>query len=600
MKFETFKMAWGMMSPYERRMSWVVLLAAIFGAFAQICIIGSVMPFLDFVSNGYEIDPGGLIAYLQNMTGISEKYRFAIFLGIMSMTVIWICNFVLLVRGYVLTRFTTMRVHTLSVKLLNSYLNRDYEYFIERNSKDLTKRMLAETSEISNSFLRPMADFVSSSLSAIGIVGLLLFMEPVGTMIGSMSVLVVYLGINAISAKLQDKLGKIRIVANKDRFQIAGEIFDGIKAVKVSSLEESYSRSFEKASKKALETVWKSRVIAESPQHLIQTFFLSGIIVACLILLDPGLMNEGKNGLNSMISLVGMFALAGLRIMPELNRAYAANSRIGFGAAAIENVYEDFGTRQIQKIKPINIGSFEEIEFRNVDYRYPNSDKGPKNVSFKISKGERIGIVGGTGSGKTTIVDLALGLLFAYTGAVRVNGLNLNDRGVLSSWREKTAYVPQEVFLTDGTIAANIAFGAEEIEWNWLRKCARIAQIDDFIENQAIDGYQSVIGEKGVMLSGGQRQRIGIARALYKGAEFIVMDEATSALDPETERKVMEAIEREIENVAIIFIAHRLGTVRQCDRLIVLDRGEIVEIGTWEELIQKDGVFKELATSYEE
>ena len=235
----------------------------------------------------------------------------------------------------------------------------------------------------------------------------------------------------------------------------------------------------------------------------------------------------------------------------------------------------------------------------NVAYHYPKAAKTSLQVAeLSIRVGERIGIVGGTGAGKTTIADLMLGLLAPSEGRILVDGIAVDDSN-RRRWQQSVAYVPQEIFLVDATIYENIAFGvkAGQIDRARAEEAARLAQLDEFVRRDLPQGYETKIGERGVRLSGGQRQRIGIARALYHDADLIIFDEATSALDNLTEREVLAAIEATPGDKTMVMIAHRLSTVRRCDRIIVLDRGQIVGVGPWAELIEHNSAFRELAVA---
>ena len=601
MKLETIKMAWDMMSKHERKIGYLVLLVSIFGAIAQVAIIGSVMPFLNFMTRSENGVNSATINWLMEVFQIEDQYYFAIILGLFSIGVIWVCNFVLIIRSYMIARFTTMRVHSISVNLVRSYLKQDYEYFLNRNSNDFSKRILSETAEISNSFLRPLAEFISSILSSVAIVGLLIYVNPVGTFVATGTVIAVYLIMNNISKRVQKRFGEERVIANKRRFELIGEMFDGIKVVKTAGLEFDYVKRFEDVSSITHKAIWKSRVISETPQFMVQTFFLSGIILACLCLIEKDFFVSGNGGLESLIPMLGIFAFAGMRILPELHKVYAASSKIGFGAASIENVNEDFQRVEMKRNDEIyDIGNVDMIELRGVGYQYPGSTNGLTDISLDIRKGQRIGIVGGTGSGKTTLVDILLGLLKPQTGSLCVNGLDLKNETMLRGWKKKCAYVPQDVFLKDGTIAENITLGSDFVDHSRIKACAKIAQIHDFIVESTGDGYEALTGQHGIMLSGGQKQRIGIARALYQGAQFIVMDEATSALDPHTEKLVMQEINEKMPGVTMVFIAHRLGTVRSCDKLFVLEKGRLSGAGTWDELMESNVVFSDIVADYQD
>ena len=299
--------------------------------------------------------------------------------------------------------------------------------------------------------------------------------------------------------------------------------------------------------------------------------------------------------------MLGVFALGGQRLMPELSRLYQSLALINVGAASVNALYNDLflrkGMVQLTKVPAEPIGLKEILHIKDVSYNYPKSDKSSlRNVSLSIHSGEKIGIVGSTGAGKTTLADVVLGLLEPDRGHLAADGIKITSENV-GAWMLSLGYVLQDIFLIDASVAENIALGIspEIIDFERIREVVRIAQIDQFIEGELQEGYQTDIGERGVRLSGGQRQRIGIARALYNNADVIIFDEATSALDNLTEVEVMEAIDALPGEKTVLMIAHRLSTLRCCDRILVLDKGQVVGLDDWESLSTSNATFQRLA-----
>jgi ABC-type multidrug transport system fused ATPase/permease subunit len=273
-----------------------------------------------------------------------------------------------------------------------------------------------------------------------------------------------------------------------------------------------------------------------------------------------------------------------------------------FGTAAVEMIYDDFQKDRSSRLAPGSasqprIGLTGQLDLEQISYKYPNaSESNLGNVSLTIRAGERIGIVGSTGAGKTTLADVVLGLLVPSEGRMLADGMEINV-DTLRAWQASVAYVPQDIFLMDTSVSENIAFGVprDQIDQDRVEAVARIAQLDGFVRQDLPDGYETTVGEQGVRLSGGQRQRIGIARALYHNADLIVFDEATSALDNLTEREVMTAIDALPGDKTVVMIAHRLSTVKGCDKIIVMDKGRIVGIGPWSDLIEHNAAFRKIA-----
>jgi ABC-type multidrug transport system fused ATPase/permease subunit len=344
----------------------------------------------------------------------------------------------------------------------------------------------------------------------------------------------------------------------------------------------------------------KISILSSVPQIGLQAVALGGVILLCIVLVDPVALSSGS-ALGGVLPILGVFAFAGQRLMPQLALLYQSLTQIQTSTAAVDAVYEDLvlgrNTRPLPEHTPSIQGLARSLRLENVSYSYPNADKaGIRDLFLTIEAGEKIGIVGSTGAGKTTLADVILGLLEPREGRVVADGVEITQDNV-SSWMQGVGYVPQDIFLTDAPISENIALGVppEDIDMERIRKAARIARIDQFVEDELPDGYQTHIGERGVRLSGGQRQRIGIARAMYHDANLIVFDEATSALDNLTEAEVIEAIDALPGDKTVIMIAHRLSTVKRCDRIVVLDKGRVVGCDAWTELMSGNAFFQRIA-----
>lgn len=606
MKTDAWKMAWNLFSRRERMMTCVMIAIAVLGAAAQVLMIGAVLPFLNILSSPEAIETSSGYHVAVDYFGIEGRYEFVLLLGVGSIAAILVASSILILKTYALARFTQMRVHSISTRLVKSYLRRDYGFFLDRSTGDIGKRILSESNEIANSFLRPAAEIVASGLAVIGIIAFLFFVEPLATILGLMVVFAVYGVIYGTTNRSLGTAGERRTAANKRRFSAISEMFGGIKEVKVSGKEDVFFRRFEDASRETVKAQIYNRLIADLPRFAVLGLFFSGIIVACLVLIDREVFERnGGVALAEIIPALGVFALAGQRLIPEVQKVYSALSRIAFGVAALRSVHEDMDRNVVRGMpveKPVPVSFARGIVLEDVSFRYPGTEQSSlETISLSIPKGCKIGLVGGTGAGKTTLVDVLLGVLRPSSGCMKIDDSVLDTEPQWAGWRQKVAYVPQDIFLVEGTIADNIAFGipAESIDRDRLEKVARIAQIHTVVCHDLPEGYETMVGERGVRLSGGQRQRIGIARALYRGAEMLVLDEATSALDTETEREVIQAIEALPHEVTVVMIAHRLSTLRSCDEIIVMDKGKIIEKGPRDELIAMNGTFARLKAAAE-
>ena len=596
----SWRKAWDLLDRRERVHSLGVLAMAIVGGVASAGMIASVMPFLSVLADPGRIETVPLLASTYARFGFSSAYSFLIALGMGSLMVIVLSVGIQVLKTYVIIRYTTMRVHSISSRLMARYLAQPYEYFLDHHSGDMGTRVLAEAETAVGEFFRPTADLVVALLSVIAIVGFLLWVEPVVTVVAFAVLGSSYGAIYTMTRVRMRRYGQVRAQANTERYRVATEALGGIKDIKLLGRERSYVDRFRIPSYRMATARVRARLLAQIPPQIMQAMVFGGIVVLCLVLLDPTSFADGT-ALGVILPLLGVFALSGQKLMPELSKLYSAAATIQSGRAALDMVHKDLfgdGARlDLPRHSPDGLGLATSLELRNISYRYPKAElAGVTDIHLTIHAGQRIGIVGGTGAGKTTLADLILGLLEPQSGQIIVDGKPVGRDGI-RAWQRSVGYVPQDIFLTDSNMAENIALGVPrtDIDMERIFRAARIAQIDTFIRTELPHGYETTVGERGVRLSGGQRQRVGIARALYHDADLIVFDEATSALDNLTEREVMAAIDALPGDKTVLMIAHRLSTVRNCDSIIVLEHGRVAALGSWDELMATSPEFRRIA-----
>ena len=595
------KKIWSLLDPTERRYAWVVLAVLIVAALSTAFMVGSVVPFLTILSDPSRIHEIGILSWAYEFGGFEGTYPFLVAVGLATLAIILSTSLLQLLRVYVVTRYAQKRVHSLSRRLLALYLRQPYEFFLDRHSSAMSTRILQEAGQAISGYLAPAAHIVASVLTIAALLGLLLWINPAV----AVSVFAAFGGIFGLTYLLVrtrlGRLGPLRAAANQERFKSSREVLGGIKDVKLHGRELTYLSRFSAASDRMTRMTITANLISALPTQVIQAIALGSIILICLALLDPAAMDDGS-ALAELVPLLGVIAFAAQKMMPEFGKVYTHMTQMKFGQAVVELIYDDFHdslTRQgnLSRVRPEPLGLSRTLELDGVSYRYPNaSDQNLTDINLTIRAGERIGIVGSTGAGKTTLADLVLGLLQPTNGVLRVDGVDITDDN-LRAWQAGVGYVPQDIFLLDATITENIAFGVapDQIDVDRVTEVARIAQLDGFVRAELPEGYDTSVGERGVRLSGGQRQRIGIARALYHNADLIVFDEATSALDNATEREVMAAVEALPGDKTVLMIAHRLSTVKKCDRIIVMDKGRAVGIGPWSDLIAHNQAFQKIA-----
>lgn len=594
----TLKIAWGLLGSREKREALGVLLIVILSALSATAMVASILPFLGVLSDPNRIYESGVLLWLYSHWNFESERSFLFFLGLGTIAVILVANAIQVLRVWVVTRFAMMRSHSISLNLLSNLLRQPYKFFLENNSGEMGTRILSETQQVVQQFFKPAAEGVAALFTVIALIALLLWVSPIVTL-SILSVLTFVYGALLLGIRSRvNLLGQIRALSNTERFKIANEALGGVKDIRLLGREAAYLRKFQIPSEQMARAQAQVAVLSQVPQYIMQASVFVGLIILCLVLLDDD-SQSGQNVMADILPTIGLMALAGQRLIPELSKVIRSLTLLTYGDAAVRSISNDlaripsaeFLQRCIEK--PIVLKS--ELVFDNVSYSYEHGQGGVRHVSLRIQAGEKIGVVGTTGAGKSTLANLLLGLIFPSEGRILVDGTTINQENV-RCWQRSFGYVSQEIFLVDGSIRENIALGVpdSQIDYSRVEMAARSARIHEFIISELDKGYESEVGERGVRLSGGQRQRIGIARALYNQSELIILDEATSALDNVTEAEVMRSINDLPGDTTLIMIAHRLSTLRSCDRILVLDRGKIAAFAPWEELERGNPVFQEL------
>lgn len=602
MKIATLEQGWSLLSAREKQRAMMMLGLVVFSALTSALMVGSIMPFLATLADPKRIRDVEALAWAYRAGGFQSDYGFLVALGLASLFIIVAANALQIIRMYVATKFTTMLMHSLSLRLLQVYLRHPYEYFLGINSSEIGTQILAETERVVQLLYRPAVEAIAGALTVAAIVTLLMWLNPLVATIAFIVSGGLYFVTYYFSRKAVHRFGHIRADANKNRFRIASEALAGVKDIKLLGREADYAANYAKPSFKMARAEATAIFLGTLPQYVMQIAAFGGMIVLTLILLDPTTSSNSQS-MGEILPLLGVFAFGGQKLIPELAKIYVGITQLTYGATVIEAIHRDLAAEctlpPLLRLNVRPLGLSRELELRDVYYKYPNSEgNGLAGVSIRIRAGERIGVVGGSGAGKTTLADVIMLLLKPSGGEIIVDGKVLTDDNA-RAWQRSVGYVQQDIFLSDACIEENIALGvpAGEIDRGRVVEAAGLARLDDFVRQELPEGYNTMVGERGVRLSGGQKQRIGIARALYNDADLIVFDEATSALDNVTEREVMDSIEALPGNKTAIIIAHRLSTIKKCDRLIVMERGRVVGVGTWDELLASNATFRTLAAA---
>jgi len=576
----------------ERNKALILFIMLMISSFFDVAGVASIMPFMAVLVNPGVIETNAALAWLYSTLGFNNEQDFLFYLGVavFVLLVFSICLKAALI--YAQIKFIKFREASIGERLIERYLSQPYIWFLQRHSSDLGKNVLQEVAEVVNSSMLSLIMLCANGVVCLGIITLLLIVNTKIALTVAAVLIGFYLIFYNLGKYVSTREGHNRLRANAKRFLIVNEAFSSIKDIKVGSLENRFISRFSKYSKIYAKSYLNSQMIAQLPRYGMEAVAFGGLILMLI-----SLISEDGSNLDKVIPIIALYAFSGYRLIPALQQVYSGVSLLRFSIPALESLHSDLvslKTYDLGQESQMKIKFEHNIKLKNIHFSYPNASKlSLENLNIVIPAKSNIGLVGSTGCGKTTTVDLILGLLEPKKGELSVDGVVI-DKNNLQKWQKNIGYVPQQIYLSDDTIASNIAYGFEKntINQSDMVQAAKIANLDKFVVDELPDGYNTLIGERGVRLSGGQRQRIGIARALYLKPKLLILDEATSALDGSTELTVMDAINNLGGDITVIMIAHRLNTVRQCDQIYLLDKGRIKASGTYNEVIAGNDQFK--------
>jgi ATP-binding cassette, subfamily B, bacterial PglK len=597
----------------------LIMLTSIAMSFLHAISVASMFPFIDMIMNPGVIHSNKWLFFFFSFFNFSSTSSFTIFSGALVFFSILLSNSLSLLLVYGKTKFTNRNNYLLSGRLLKKYMSKDYLYFLNKNTSELSKNILTEANEFTGSFLMPLLMIITNLFMITFIISTLLivdFKNTIFIMIFAASVLLVFKML--FGRKITEK-GSERRGINKRRHKLISESLSGIKTIKAFNIEEYFINQYSKSSRKLSKINVYVRMLETFPKKIIEVILFGGIVVFLISLI------LSERNIQEIIPLVGFFVFAIYKLMPVINSLFKEISDVYYHIPILDRIYEDLieekeEEKAITKQNNVGVndgslgvklreGSREErqdiIEFKSeiriegISFTYPKSERLILNdLSLEIQKNKIVSFVGATGSGKTTLIDIILGLLKPQSGSIVVDGVYLDESNI-SSWQKHIGYVPQDVYITDDTIEKNVAFGIPDNEINKekVRNVLKMVSLYEFIENELPDKFETKIGERGIRFSGGQKQRIGLARALYRDPSVLILDEATSALDNKTESDIVDTIKSLSKEMTIIMIAHRLTTVKESDVIYFLSNGCISGCGTYDELLENNAEFRELSKS---
>jgi len=577
----------------EKKTASLLLIMTFVMALLDMIGVASIMPFVAVLTNPGLIETNSILNMMfqfSNFFGINNNQQFLFTLGVFVFLILLFSLFFKSLVIYVQARFISMREYSIAKLVVEKYLHQPYSWFLNRHSAEIGKTILSEIANVVSGGLGPLMDIITKGFISLAIITLLILVDPILALIVSFVIVGTYGLLIYFIRSYLSRIGEQNLKNNELRFIAISDAFGALKEVKVGGLEQYYIKQFSDPARSLAQKRATAIISKQLPHFILEAIAFGGILIIILYMMAQ------TNSFNDALPIISLYAFAGYRLMPAIQGIYSGFNNLTFVTPSINRLYED-----LKNIKPINnfnqdrsiLSVNKKISLKNIHFYYPNASQMTLNdISLTIPAKSTVGFVGRTGSGKTTIVDVILGLLQAQKGTLEIDE-NIITTQNSRSWQRAVGYVPQQIYLTDDTIAANIAFGVEpkDIDQDMIEKASKIAKLHNFVINELPNKYQTTIGERGVRLSGGQRQRIGISRALYHNPTVLILDEATNSLDTETEQAVMDAVSNLGKDLTIILIAHRLNTLKNCDIIFKLDNGQLVGQGSYKELINFDKDF---------
>lgn len=544
-----------------------LLVFSIFISLIETVGVSIIMPFIAVATDFTHIQSNPYFSFLYNFFSFTSAVHFILAFGI-CLILFYLGRSVLnLFYIYLLARFARGRYHLIAYRLFENYLGRSYQHFTVFNSGELSKSIISEAQNVTN-IIQQLLLMISEALVVMFIYSVLIWMNWKIT-----ALLTLILGMNAfLLTQTVSKWIKIegikKEVAQRSFYNIILTTFGNFKMLKLKSKDSLILNDFAKQSDIFAKSNISHETLGSTPRLFLEALGF-GIVVFVIIYL----VYKYDTNIASSLPMISVFIIALYRLLPSANRILNGYNQILFYHKALDIVHNDL-IYEIEDLGEDSITFKKRIELCNVTFGYTKEKLIFEEVNLSISKGERIAIIGESGSGKSTLLDIIIGLYRPLNGQIFIDGMLLCDENI-KAWRQKIGYIPQSIYLFDGSVADNVAFG-EFKDVPKIKDALRKANMLDFLEEHH-EGIETRVGEGGIMLSGGQKQRIAIARALYQDPEILVLDEATSALDTETESKIMQEIYEICQDKTLIIVAHRLSTIKQCSRIYKLLQGKLHE-----------------------
>ncbi|MCH5250259.1 MAG: ABC transporter ATP-binding protein [Lachnospiraceae bacterium] len=551
----------------------LLMVIVIVGSFLELLAVSIFSPFIDLIMDMNSLEKSDIMSYLYHLFGFTEIRNFLVFLAATIIAVYIVKNVYVIIQKNTIYRFSYRIQRTMSTRLLKSYMREPYTFHLNKNISVLQRSMQEDTDQFTKGIIHSM-EMIAEVFVCIAI-GVYLFITSKSITIIIAGLLLLCLAIfSYISKRYSSAWGREGQQYKAKIYQWMNQSLGGIKEIKVLNREDSFIRQYDNYFAGYVRVLRLNRLIGVIPKHIIEMVCMTGLLLAVIFKIY-----FGQKDLEEFVPQLAVFAVAAFRLLPSVGKINEHLSAVLYALPSLDLIYNDL--QEVDKLEIVeteknNEWKFQDkIEIKNVTYAYPDGDVNViEHANFIIERGTTVAFVGASGAGKSTMVDILLGLLAPQYGKIYADGMNIYKN--LPTWQKEIGYIPQAIYLSDDTIRNNVAFGVDEkeIDEQAVIHALQQAQLYDFVESLP-EGLDTYVGDRGVRLSGGQRQRIGIARALYHNPEILVLDEATSALDSDTETAVMEAIESLQGHKTILIIAHRLTTIKNADVIYEVGNGKV-------------------------
>lgn len=591
------KELFSLLSEKQRKHFYILQFLVILMAFTELLGIASIAPFMALVGDISLLQQEGVYSKLYQFSGINSPVDFVFAAGCLVLLMLTISTIVSMLTTWRLAVYGASVGTELADRLYSYYMEQSWLFHASGSSAQLTKQVSTEANRISGGIIQPLMSLNAKLVLALFISISIFIYNPIIALAGISAFVLSYMLMYKLVRKSLILNGRRLSYVSTQRFRLMNEGFGGIKDVLLLDRKYDFIDRFTEEGGLQARAQGTNNTISLVPRFFVELLAFGAMISLVLVLIKSYDGNLGQ-----VLPVLAIYALACFKLLPALQQIYSSITQIKGNSAAFEAVKEDLQQSKItqnklnEKTVSPKLKFEQQIKLDNITFAYPNKENyALNNVSISIPINHVIGIVGSSGSGKSTLIDIILGLLPPQSGHIYIDDTLITEDNI-RGWQNNLGFVPQSIFLSEGSIAENIAFGisANEIDYNQVLKAIELAHLTELVE-ELPKGLHTKVGERGVQLSGGQRQRIGIARALYNQADVLIFDEATSALDGITEKIIMDAIHDFSGQKTIIMIAHRLKTVEKCDIIYLMEKGNIIDQGTYKELVDNNPKFREMA-----